>query len=137
MSLAKSLASPLAKPIARSVTGAGSGVSTPAAPVNTVAPVTNGTTTVGSVLSCTEGTWTGTPTPAFTYQWYADDVLIVGETANTYTIPIDDVGAMLECRVTGTNAAGSDVGISNEVGPVTNPPSGVGVMVIGSDFTVS
>jgi hypothetical protein len=43
----------------------------PAAPTNTVLPVITGTPQVGSVLTVSDGTWTGSPT-SFSYQWYAD-----------------------------------------------------------------
>jgi hypothetical protein len=34
-------------------------------------PAIRGTTTVGKTLTAAKGTWTGYPTPTFTYQWYA------------------------------------------------------------------
>ena len=40
-------------------------------PSNTVAPAVTGTTTFGSTLSTTNGTWTATPAiTSYTYQWY-------------------------------------------------------------------
>jgi len=37
----------------------------------TVKPTVTGTSTVGKTLTAAKGTWTGYPTPTFTYQWYA------------------------------------------------------------------
>jgi hypothetical protein len=91
----------------------------PVAPANTVAPVASGSVSVGSVVSVTTGTWTGTPTITYTYQWQRDGVNIGGATANTYTLVAGDVGAMVRCVVTATNAGGAESANSNTLGPVT------------------
>jgi hypothetical protein len=39
------------------------------APSNSVAPVISGSASVGSILTTTDGTWTGTLPITFTYQW--------------------------------------------------------------------
>jgi len=39
------------------------------APVNTVAPAITGAANVGATLTSTSGTWTGSPTPTYAYQW--------------------------------------------------------------------
>jgi hypothetical protein len=93
--------------------------SPPSAPVNTVAPVISGTNFyVGDVLTTTDGTWTGSPT--FTYQWYNenDSENIVGATSSTYTLGSVLAGIDISCKVTGTNAAGSDTGVSNVIGTI-------------------
>ena len=76
------------------------------APVNTVAPDTTGDAKVGSVLTTTQGTWTGTAPITYTYQWYQGINPIVGATSNTYTVQASDLASVVVCRVTATNAVG-------------------------------
>jgi hypothetical protein len=83
------------------------------APVNTVAPVISGTPTVGQTLSSTTGTWTGNPTPAYTYQWKRAGSDIVGATSSTYILVQADATFDVTCVVTGTNVAGSANATSN------------------------
>lgn len=87
------------------------------APVNTVAPVISGTAVVGQTLSTTDGTWTGIPTPTYSYQWYRGATLISGATNSTYTLVQDDAGntSNIKCVVTATNSAGSASADSNTV----------------------
>lgn len=88
------------------------------APVNTVAPVISGNPMVGQTLSCTTGTWTGTPTITYAYQWLADAVAITGATSSTYLLTEDEIGADITCEVGATNVVGSDTALSNSLGPV-------------------
>jgi len=85
------------------------------APVNNIAPVVSGNTYVGDILTTTNGTWTGSPT--FTYQWFnvssGDD--IVGATSNTYTLGSVFAGNEINCKVFGTNVAGTGQGNSNVI----------------------
>ena len=89
-------------------------------PVNTVAPVISGSTTVGSVLTSTDGTWSGTPT-SFAYQWYRGLVQIFGETLNTYTLVSADLAQNTTCQVTATNASGSTAATSNIIIATSTP----------------
>jgi len=77
-------------------------------PVNTVAPVLSAVT-VGGALSCTNGTWTGNPTPTFTKQFKLDGVNI----ASNYTVVSGDVGKVVTCVVTATNTVGAVNATSN------------------------
>ncbi len=79
------------------------------APVNTVAPVlTPGAfPEVGSVLSASSGTWTGSPAPTITYQWRADGEDILEATSSTYETQTSDIGKQVGCQVRGTNVAGT------------------------------
>lgn len=82
-------------------------------PVNTVAPVISGTTTLGSVLTTTNGTWTAEPAATFTYQWKRNGSNITGATNSTYTLVNDDGATNITCQVTATNDFGSASAISN------------------------
>ena len=83
------------------------------APVNTIAPVISGTATLGSTLTSTTGTWTGLPTPSYTYQWYRGESIISGATNSTYVTVVADSIASITCVVTATNLAGSSNATSN------------------------
>ena len=118
------------------------------APVNTLAPVISGTTTLGSTLTSTTGTWTGSPAPTFTYQWYRGATLISGATSSTYVTVLADSTASITCRVTGTNTGGSAVAISNaltmdnyapvnSVAPVVSGTAVVGQVLTTTDGTWS
>jgi hypothetical protein len=84
-------------------------------PVNTVAPVISGGTSLGSVLTSTTGTWTGTPTIAYTYQWKRGVSNIIGATSSTYTLVVADSGAAITCVVTATNSFGTANATSNVI----------------------
>ena len=72
----------------------------PFASANATPPV------VGTVVSVTNGNWTGTPT-GYTYQWKRDGSTNLG-TAASYTLIAADIGGhAITCVVTATNATGS------------------------------
>lgn len=89
-------------------------------PVNTVAPSISGTATVGQVLTCTAGTWTGNPVPSVTRQWYRGASAISGATGLAYTLASADVGALITVRETATNVVGPRTATSNAIGPVSS-----------------
>lgn len=91
---------------------------TTSAPSNTAVPVINGTPQVGQVLSVTDGVWSGSPTPTYTYRWNRGGVDLPGQTAATYTLVSADEGAMIGARVTATNSAGSASASATAVGPI-------------------
>ena len=88
------------------------------APVNTVAPAVTGTATVGQTLSTTNGTWTGVPTPTFTYQWQRVTTNISGATSSTYVLVSADAGNTIRCVVTATNAVSAVSANSNSTASV-------------------
>jgi hypothetical protein len=105
-------------------------------PVNTVAPVISGTAAVGQTLTTTNGTWTGTPTITFAYQWRRDGANIPGATSSTYVVQVADQGAGITCRVTATNPDGFRAATSNTI---TIPAASVGAFSSGfsSGFSIA
>src|SRR5262245_8648510 len=122
-------ASSVTPPVANIVVvrAAGSG-----APVNTVAPAITGTVALGNTLTSDNGTWSGSPT-SYTYQWQRSSnsgstwVNIPNytsqgtPTAATHTVVGFDVGSVLRCVVTATNANGSTPANSNTTSEVAAP----------------
>ncbi len=90
-----------------------------ASPVNTVLPAVSGTAQQGQTLSVTTGTWSGTPTPTYAYQWLRAGAAISGATGSTYLLGFGDVGSAISCAVTATNAAGSASATSPSTATVT------------------
>lgn len=87
-------------------------------PVNTVAPALSGTAQEGQTLTCSTGTWTGTPTITYSYQWKRNGSNIGSATNSTYTLVTADVSQSITCEVTATNAVGSANAISNTITPI-------------------
>lgn len=93
----------------------GSGGPSGSAPVNTVAPVVSGSGVIGQTLTTTNGTWTGIPSPTYTYQWQRNGSPILGATSSTYLLVYADRGANVRCVVTATNVIGSASANSNAI----------------------
>lgn len=75
-----------------------------AAPRNIVAPTIDDTTpVVGAPIVVDQGVWAGATD--LTYQWEEDGTPISGATKSSYVPVASDVGAVLTCVVTGTNAS--------------------------------
>jgi len=87
-------------------------------PVNSVAPAITGTAQEGQTLTCSTGTWSGTPT--YSYQWKRNGSNIGSATNSTYTLVTADVGQSIKCTVTATNALGSSNADSNTVTPTSS-----------------
>lgn len=104
------------------------------APVNTVAPAITGSVAVGSVLTCSTGTWTGTPT-GYTYQWYWADTsaAISGATSSTYTTVNADILHTIDCVVVATNASGSASATSNATAAISFNPSSISGLLLAFD----
>lgn len=77
------------------------------APDNTALPVITGTAEVGQTLTGSDGTWTGTPTPALARQWFADGESILGSTASTLILTEDHEGAVITFMVAASNHLGT------------------------------
>src|SRR5690606_21976934 len=59
------------------------------APANTVLPAITGTAETGQTLTASSGSWTGTPTPTYAYQWFLDGESLPGKTASTISVIAD------------------------------------------------
>jgi RHS repeat-associated protein len=131
-------------------TSAATAVVVAVAPANTVLPSISGTLADGQTLTAANGTWTGTPTIAFSYQWQrcnsagASCSNISGATSATYGLTSADVGSTIRVVVTGTNSAGN-AGATSAASAVvgaaspgnTAAPSISGTMLSGSPLTAA
>jgi len=99
-----------------------------AAPSNTVAPAITGTAQTGQTLTCSNGTWTNTPT-SYTRQWKRNGTNISGATSSTYVLQGADEGQSIKCTVTATNASGSASADSNTVTPTAASSAGDDIYV--------
>lgn len=92
---------------------------TPLAPANTAVPAITGTTTVGSTLTATPGSWNGREPPALTYQWNRSGTPISGATGLTYVLTADDTGATITVTEKAKNWAGTAEATSAATAAVT------------------
>ena len=93
-----------------------------AGPTNTVAPVISGTAERGETLTSTTGTWSGTGTITYAYQWKRSGANISGATSSTYVLVAADDNAFITCNITATDDTGSRSKLSNSLGPVLAAP---------------
>ena len=112
----------------------GGGAVTGATPDNTGEPRISGSAVVGSTLSASQGSWTGSPT-SYTYQWVrcgqdggrpngSDCASVGGATTTRYVVATADVDHRLRVRVTASNADGSRTVASNATGLVRAADTG-------------
>ncbi len=96
-----------------SATSAPTAAAAAASPLNATPPTISGTPTDGQTLSATTGSWTGTPTLTYSYQWQSCDASgagctnISGATAAAFVLGPPNVGTTLRVTVTASNSAGS------------------------------
>lgn len=88
-------------------------VPAPSLPKNETPPEvlggTSGRAEVGNSLTCFAGSWSGQPTPTYTYQWLRGGVVIESAKASLYTVQSADQGQSVSCRVTAANGVGKPV----------------------------
>ncbi len=122
-----------------------SAVVTATAPDMSRTPPIVGNNFVGQTLSVTSGSWTGSTPLTFAYEWRRCDpygtlsscLAIPGATSTTYMPTTDDIGTAIRVYITGTNVAGSAVGITNHTFPIVDrphfaPSSQVGPQISGT-----
>jgi hypothetical protein len=98
------------------VNAAGAGT----APDNTALPTITGTAEVGETLTLSNGTWSGSPTPTYTYQWFAAGESIPGATASTFTLTEAQVGKTITGQVNAHNVNGTASAMSAATASVTS-----------------
>ena len=87
-------------------------------PANTALPTISGEAKDEKTLTASTGTWTGTPTITYSYQWESCNtkgescVNISSATSATYTIAHEQVGHTLRVKVTAKNGAAEPLAIS-------------------------
>jgi hypothetical protein len=86
----------------------------PTTPSIAAAPALTGTAVVGSVLSCSQGSFAHEPTYLL-YQWLRSGTVIAGQTGSTYTLQTADLGSSISCSVTAGNGAGAVSATSNAI----------------------
>ncbi len=90
------------------------GITTDAAPVNTVAGVLSGSTTYGATMSMTTGTWVGAPTITYQYQMRLDGVDSGSpQSGATYVTDITMIGKVLTFKPIGTNGIATVTGLES------------------------
>jgi fibronectin-binding autotransporter adhesin len=124
----------------------------PAGPTASAGPSVTGTTEQGSQLTGATGTWTGSGTVTYAYNWYRCDAAgahclsIHGATKATYTQGAKDAGHTLGFAVHATDAAGTTTAYAALVGPVaaanaplasTTQPAISGTATVGQALQVS
>ena len=94
-------------------------------PTNSVAPVLSSTSpAVGTAVTVTTGTWSGSPS-SYTYQWWWADgapAEISGATSSSYTPVSGDVGHTLLCKVTATGSGGASSAVSSNTSSAVTAP---------------
>jgi hypothetical protein len=101
-------------------------VSDASAPKNTALPKISGTVAIDSVLSVTNGTWTGKP-GGYTYAWTRCDkngnacAKISGADGNQYKLTSADADTTVRAVVTAKNDAGETSATSDQSGLVPEP----------------
>lgn len=100
---------------------------TPLPPTNSSLPVISGSTTVGSTLSTTNGSWTNSP-GSFDYQWEDCDSggancsnVASNGNSSTYDLVSGDSGHKMRVIVTANNTGGSGNATSAATAVVTTP----------------
>lgn len=75
--------------------------------VNVTKPTISGVVKMGKTLTANPGTWTGTQTIEYEYQWYRCGAVtcskVTGATEQTFTIPMQSLNARWKVEVTGVN----------------------------------
>jgi hypothetical protein len=121
-----------------SATSAATGVvqSTSSPPANTASPTISGTAQNGQTLHANPGSWSGTQTISYAYQWQRCDIngsgcaSIAGAIDPAYTLAGADVGSTMRVVVTAANSVGSASATSNATTVVQASSGQAGVVAL-------
>jgi len=137
--------------LALAVAAGPAGASTLAAPVNSSPPTVSGTLQLGQKLSASTGSWSGSGTISYAFQWQRCSGSgtscgdISGATSQSYDAGSSDVGKTLRVVVTATNSSGSSTAASSPTGVVapagsaprpTKQPDPHGTAQVGKSVSV-
>jgi hypothetical protein len=112
-----------------------------APPASVAPPTVSGNATVGETLSASPGSWSGYPTPEYSYQWQRCDQsgancsAIAQANASTYTLQAADAGATVAVTVQATNGNGSAQASSSPSAVVTAAPASVSPPTVSGNAT--
>lgn len=99
---------------AKTVVGRSNGVAVATTPlVNTMRPVILGTGAIGTNLSVTTGTWTGTAPITYAYQWTDNGADIPGATSTTLALTAGMEGHSFAVKVTATDAGAQSLTVTS------------------------
>ena len=125
--------------------GASSSLTNPveaAPPLNSHLPTISGSFATGSTLTASTGSWSGTDTVMYGYQWLRCDsggcAQIGSATGSTYVVQQSDIGHTLRVRVTAGNGAGiaSAASAAFPSGSSVSPPRSIALPGTSGTATV-
>ncbi len=95
---------------------------------------------LGTVLTCSQGSWQGQPTPTYAWYWLRDGVQIPGGYGPTWTVVAADAATTLTCQVTASNPVGDTTVTAKGSVAIPPPPTNSTLPVVraavGSTFAV-
>lgn len=106
-------------------------------PTNLTLPIIAGTVAVGQYVHITSvGTWSATPAPSYTYQWFINSQPIAGKTGSSLLIESGMENGTIRAFVYASNFVGTTAALSNALSSVSlpvniTPPSVSGSIVEG------
>ncbi len=104
------------------------GTAAAAVPTNTAAPTISGTLQTGSTLTASTGSWNGTGTITYAYDWQRCDTHgnrcgdVSGATAATYQLTGADENHSLRVAVTASDTDGANTAVSALTATITSAP---------------
>ena len=123
---------------------------------NVSVPLLSGNLRADQVLTISNGSWVGFPSPTFNYSWFrcsaqvgqsslesSGCVIIAGVSSNSYRTVSDDIGKYITARVTATNSEGSLSSWANQYSQVLDAPrltagaTFAGSSLVGSTLTLN